>query len=127
MGCLRRRDRRPSACSGCKEIAVTSPPPSSTPRRRNSPKPSAAAFTSATLGPVALRNRIIKAATFEGMSHNGLVGDQLIDFHRSFAAGGVAMTTLAYCAVSREGQGAPHEIVLRPEAVPGLRKLADAV
>src|SRR6185437_10692598 len=70
---------------------------------------------------------IIKAATFEGMSHKGLVGDKLIDFHRSFAAGGVAMTTLAYCAVSREGQGAPHEIVLRPEALPGLRKLAEAV
>src|SRR6478752_5581030 len=126
MGCPR-RERRPSDCSGGKEIAVASPPPASTPRRRNSPKAAAAAFTSATLGPVTLRNRIIKAATFEGMSHKGFVGDKLIDFHRSFAAGGVAMTTLAYCAVSREGQGAPHEIVLRPEALPGLRRLADAV
>lgn len=99
----------------------------STPRRRSSPKAGPNAFTSATLGPVTLRNRIIKAATFEGMSHKGLVGDKLIDFHRAFAAGGVAMTTLAYCAVSKEGQGAPHEIVLRPEALPGLRKLAEAV
>ena len=106
---------------------MSSPPPASTPRRRSSSKATPAAFTSATLGPLTLRNRIIKAATFEGMSHKGLVGDKLIDFHRSFAAGGVAMTTLAYCAVSREGQGAPHEIVLRPEALPGLRKLAEAV
>lgn len=100
---------------------------STTPRRRTSPKAAAAAFSAGTLGPLTLRNRIIKAATFEGMSRKGLVGDKLVDFHRSFAAGGVAMTTLAYCAVSREGQGAPHEIVLRSEALPGLRKLVEAV
>ena len=90
-------------------------------------RPRPPAFTAGSLGPLTLRNRIIKAATFEGMSHKGLVGDKLIDFHRAVAAGGVAMTTLAYCAVSREGQGAPHEIVLRPEALPGLRKLTEAV
>jgi 2,4-dienoyl-CoA reductase-like NADH-dependent reductase (Old Yellow Enzyme family) len=117
---------RPSACSGSKEIAVPGTPAQTNPRPAAS-EATAAAFAPGTLGPVALRNRIIKAATFEGMSHKGLVSDQLIDFHRSFAAGGVAMTTVAYCAVSREGQGAPHEIVLRPEALPGLRKLAEAV
>ena len=31
------------------------------------------------------------------------------------------MTTLAYCAVSTDGQGAPGEIIVRDEAVPGLR------
>ena len=46
-------------------------------------------FTSASLGPVRLRNRIIKAATFEGMATHGLVTDRLIDFHRTVAAGGV--------------------------------------
>jgi 2,4-dienoyl-CoA reductase-like NADH-dependent reductase (Old Yellow Enzyme family) len=35
-----------------------------------------------------LRNRVIKAATFEGMSWRGLVSDALIDLHRTFAAGG---------------------------------------
>jgi 2,4-dienoyl-CoA reductase-like NADH-dependent reductase (Old Yellow Enzyme family) len=84
-------------------------------------------FAPATLGPVRLRNRILKAATFEGMSPRGLVSDALIDFHRAFAAGGVAMTTVAYCAVSSEGRGAPNEIVLRDEALPGLTRLAEAV
>jgi 2,4-dienoyl-CoA reductase-like NADH-dependent reductase (Old Yellow Enzyme family) len=84
-------------------------------------------FEPATLGPVRLRNRIVKAATFEGMSRRGLVSDALIDFHRAFAAGGVAMTTVAYCAVSPEGRGAPNEIVLREEALPGLARLAEAV
>jgi 2,4-dienoyl-CoA reductase-like NADH-dependent reductase (Old Yellow Enzyme family) len=84
-------------------------------------------FAPATIGPLHLRNRVVKAATFEGMARHGLVTDALIDFHRAFARGGVAMTTVAYLAVSTEGQGAPGEIVLRPEAVDGLRQLADAV
>src|SRR5690349_11524155 len=84
-------------------------------------------FAPARLGPVSLRNRVLKAATFEGMSPRGLVSDALVDFHRAFAAGGVAMTTVAYCAVSKEGRGAPNEIVLRPEALPGLARLAEVV
>jgi 2,4-dienoyl-CoA reductase-like NADH-dependent reductase (Old Yellow Enzyme family) len=84
-------------------------------------------FAPARLGPVQLRNRVVKAATFEGMSPRGLVSDALVDFHRAFAAGGVGMTTVAYCAVSKEGRGAPNEIVLRPEALDGLTRLAAAV
>ncbi len=37
------------------------------------------------------------------------------------------MTTLAYCAVSPDGCGTPNELILTPETVPGLAKLADAV
>lgn len=84
-------------------------------------------FAPASLGPITLPNRIIKAATFEGMARQGLVTDALIDFHRAVAAGGAGMTTLAYLAVSPDGQGAPAEIVVRPDAVPGLARLADAV
>ena len=85
------------------------------------------AFAPAQLGPITLRNRVVKAATFEGMAVDNLVTDRLIDFHRTVAAGGVAMTTLAYLAVSPDGQGAPAEIIVRPEAVAGLRRLAEAV
>ena len=46
----------------------------------------------------------IKAATFEGMTPHGLVTDELIEFHRRVAAGGVGMTTVAYCAVAPEGR-----------------------
>jgi 2,4-dienoyl-CoA reductase-like NADH-dependent reductase (Old Yellow Enzyme family) len=76
-------------------------------------------FGPAALGPVRLRNRIIKAAAFEGMSRGGVVSDALVDFHQVFAAGGVGLTTLAYGAVSPDGRGAPHEIVLGPAARPG--------
>jgi 2,4-dienoyl-CoA reductase-like NADH-dependent reductase (Old Yellow Enzyme family) len=84
-------------------------------------------FDAATLGPVRLRNRIIKAATFEGVTPDALVTDALIDFHVRVARGGAGMTTVAYCAVSPEGRTDRHQIWMRPDAVPGLRRLTDAV
>ena len=83
-------------------------------------------FAPARLGPVQLRNRIVKAATFEGMTGDQWVSDRLIEFHRRMAAGGVGMTTLAFCAVSPEGAATPNELVLTDEAVPRLRLLAEA-
>ncbi len=84
-------------------------------------------FGPATLGPARLRNRIIKAATFEGMSPAGVVSDSLIDFHRRIAAGGAAMTTVSYVAVSRDGRGAPNEIYIHDAAADGLGGIAAAV
>lgn len=84
-------------------------------------------FAPATLGPLTLRNRIIKAATFEGMASDGEVTDRLVDYHRVFAAGGVAMSTVAYMAVSPDGQGAPSEMVLRESSVPGLTRITDVI
>ncbi|MFD4433037.1 NADH:flavin oxidoreductase [Nocardia sp. NPDC058497] len=84
-------------------------------------------FTPAKLGPITLRNRVIKAATFEGRTPDALVTDELIDFHREVAAGGVGLTTVAYCAVAPGGRTDRHQIWMRPEAVAGLRKLTDAV
>jgi 2,4-dienoyl-CoA reductase-like NADH-dependent reductase (Old Yellow Enzyme family) len=84
-------------------------------------------FAPAQLGPLRLRNRTIKAATFEGRTPHALVTDDLIDYHVRPARGGVGMTTVAYCAVSPEGRTDRHQLWMRPEAVPGLRKLADAV
>lgn len=84
-------------------------------------------FSPAKLGPVTLRNRIIKAATFEARTPQGMVSDDLIAFHRAIAAGGVGMTTMAYCAVSPGGRTDGTALWMRPEAAPGLRRLADAV
>jgi 2,4-dienoyl-CoA reductase-like NADH-dependent reductase (Old Yellow Enzyme family) len=84
-------------------------------------------FAPAKLGPVTLRNRIIKAATFEGATPKRVVTDRLIDFHRSVAAGGVGMATVAYCAISRDGTTDGRQIVLDDDAVPGLRRLTDAI
>jgi 2,4-dienoyl-CoA reductase-like NADH-dependent reductase (Old Yellow Enzyme family) len=84
-------------------------------------------FGPARLGPVTLRNHFVKAATFEGMTPKNVPTPRLVDYHRAVAAGGVAMTTVAFCAVSRDGRGAPGELVVSDEAVPGLAELAEVV
>ncbi len=81
----------------------------------------------AKLGPLTLRNRTIKSATFEARTPNALVTDDLIEYHRQPAAGGVGMTTVAYCAVSQGGRTEGNGIWMRPEAVPGFRRLTDAI
>ncbi|HKV21309.1 MAG TPA: NADH:flavin oxidoreductase, partial [Mycobacterium sp.] len=84
-------------------------------------------FAPTRLGPATLRNRVIKAATSEGRSPDGSVTDDLIDFHVAFAKGGVGMTTVAYCCVSRQSASAPGQIVMTAATLPGLRRLVDAV
>lgn len=93
----------------------------------NQPNVSTDVFGKAELGPVTLRNRIIKSATFEASTPNALVTEDLITYHRLPAAGGVGMTTVAYCAVSPGGRTEGRQIWMRPEAVPGLRRLTEAV
>ncbi len=85
------------------------------------------AFAPAQLGPVTLRNRTIKAATFEGAAPGGLVSQKLIDYHLAVAEGGVGMTTVAYLAVSPEGRTHADQIHWRPEALPGLQRLTEAI
>ncbi|MEB3050442.1 NADH:flavin oxidoreductase [Mycolicibacter sp. MYC123] len=84
-------------------------------------------FSPAKLGPITLRNRTIKAATFENRTPGALVSDDLIEYHRVVAAGGVGMTTVAYCAVAPGGRTSGDGLWMRPEAVAGLRRLADAI
>jgi 2,4-dienoyl-CoA reductase-like NADH-dependent reductase (Old Yellow Enzyme family) len=84
-------------------------------------------FSAVDLGPVRLRNRTVKAATFEGRTPEGLVTDALIDYHLAPARGGVGLTTVAYLAVAPEGRTHREVIVVGPESLPGLARLADAV
>ncbi|TXL60844.1 oxidoreductase [Aeromicrobium terrae] len=84
-------------------------------------------FEPATLGPVELRNRTIKAATFEGRTPEGLVTDELIDYHLAPSRGGVGLTTLAYLAVSPEGRTEKECIVVNKASAPGLARLTDAI
>ena len=84
-------------------------------------------FSPAKLGPVTLRNRVIKSSTYEGRAREGLVTDELIDFHVAMAKGGVGMTTVAYCAVAEKGRTDARQIYWRPDAIGGLKKLTAAV
>jgi len=84
-------------------------------------------FAPARLAGLALRNRVIKTATFEGMCPGGVPGADLAAHHARMARGGVGLTTVAYCGVSPDGltfsdQMWMHEAIFEP-----LRGLADAV
>ena len=69
-------------------------------------------FEPVQLGPVRLEHRLVQAPLFEARSPDGEVTDDLIAFHRTMAAGGVAMTTVAYLAVSPDGRTDRHCVVL---------------
>ncbi|WP_426571578.1 NADH:flavin oxidoreductase [Aquihabitans sp. McL0605] len=85
------------------------------------------AFEPAQLGPLRLRNRVLKAATFEGVMPRGAVTQELIDFHVAVARGGAAMTTLAYCAVSKGGRVSRDTLVFTEDQIDDLRRLTEAV
>jgi 2,4-dienoyl-CoA reductase-like NADH-dependent reductase (Old Yellow Enzyme family) len=85
------------------------------------------AFAPARLGPLSLRNRVIKTATYEGMCPGGVPSDRLVEHHRALAAGGVGMTTVAYCAVSADGRTFAEQMFMRPEVIAPLRRVTDAV
>ncbi|HUI04147.1 MAG TPA: NADH:flavin oxidoreductase [Acidimicrobiales bacterium] len=93
------------------------------PQKERAPSP----FAPARLGPLALRNRIIKAATFEGVMPRGAVTDELIDFHRQVARGGAAMSTVAYCGISPGGRVNRNTLVMSDDILADLRRLTDAV
>lgn len=84
-------------------------------------------FTPFQLGPITLRNRIIRSAAFENMCRNNRPTQQLQDYHVSVARGGVGMTTVAYCAVDLSGVSFDGQLYVRDEILPDMRKLTDAI
>lgn len=84
-------------------------------------------FTPYRLGPVTLRNRTVRSAAFESMGRDFGPTEELKNYHVAVARGGVGMTTVAYAAVNRSGLSFRKQLWLRPEIVPALRDLTDAV
>lgn len=79
------------------------------------------------LAALELRNRVVKMATFEGMTPGGIPSDKLMEHHRRLAEGGVALTTVAYCAVAADGRTFSQQMYMRAEVQPQLERLASAV
>jgi len=84
-------------------------------------------FDPAELGSLRLRNRIIKTATYEGMTPGGVPSQALIDHHTTLARGGVGMTTVAYCSVSANGRTFAEQMYMREGIVPQLLTLTRSV
>ena len=84
-------------------------------------------FTPYQLGPITLRNRIIRSAAFENMCPGNKPSQQLIDYHVSVARGGVGMTTVAYCSVDQSGVSFDGQLYIHDEVKADLKRLTDAV
>lgn len=84
-------------------------------------------FTPFQLGPITLRNRTIRSAAFEGMCPGNAPSKELFDYHTAVARGGIGMTTVAYAAVCQSGLSFERQLWMRPEIIPELKKLTDAI
>ena len=84
-------------------------------------------FTPVKIGPLSLRNRVVRSAAFENMAYGNSPSRDLYDYHTAVARGGVGMTTLAYASVSRSGLSFDGQLWMREEIVPALKRITDAV
>ena len=84
-------------------------------------------FTPIKIGPLTLKNRFIKAATNEGMCKDGIISKGLSKFHEEVAKGGAAMTTVAYCATSKDGQTFVDQAHLSKNTIEDFKFLTNAV
>jgi 2,4-dienoyl-CoA reductase-like NADH-dependent reductase (Old Yellow Enzyme family) len=84
-------------------------------------------FSEARLNGLTLRNRLIKAATFEGKSPGGALGDDLIAFHQRVAMGGIGMTTLGYCTAEADGRISENMLHMHEGIRPALERLIGKV
>ncbi|NIE63713.1 NADH:flavin oxidoreductase [Burkholderia sp. Ax-1719] len=85
------------------------------------------AFSPLQIGPLTLRNRFIKSATNEGMTPRGVPSQALLKLHENVAAGGAALTTVAYCAVSPDARTFVDQAQLDGSTLAPFRALTDAV
>lgn len=90
-------------------------------------QPVAACFAGASIRRLRLPNRLIKAATAEGMCRAGVPSAELAEFHARLARGGVAMTTVAYCAAEADGRLDSDMMYMHEGIRAPLRRVVQAV
>lgn len=84
-------------------------------------------FAEARINGLTLRNRLIKAATFEGKTPDGVPGEALARLHVRIGRGGVGMTTLAYCAAEADGRLHEDMMYMHEGIRPELHALIEQV
>ena len=111
----------PAGATQAPPDAAGSPVPSPAP-------PTRLLFIPLALRGLTLRNRVIKAATFEaGCDAAGAPQPSLIAHHQEVAAGGTALTVVAYAAVSPDGKSFGTQLQMAEPARAGLTALSAAV
>lgn len=85
------------------------------------------AFNEQVLNNTILKNKFIKSATFEGMYLDGLPTNELIDHHVTIAKGGVALTTVSYGAVSKNGRTFKEQMYIHEKSLKSLKVMVNKV
>ena len=80
-------------------------------------------FSPAKINGLTLRNRLLKAATFEGKTPNGVPSDALVRFHERMGQGGVAMTNIGYCSAEADGRIHENMLYMHEGIAPQLKTL----
>jgi 2,4-dienoyl-CoA reductase-like NADH-dependent reductase (Old Yellow Enzyme family) len=86
-------------------------------------------FESTTINGMALKNRFIRSATWEGMAtEDGRVTPKLIDTMMALAEGGVGLIISGHAYVAPVGQASPWQMGIYDDSlIDGLRSMTDAV
>lgn len=86
-------------------------------------------FTGITINSLTLKNRFVRAATWEGLATpQGEVTKRLTDMLVALAKGGVGLIVSSHAYVSKEGQGTPWQLGIHSDAlIPKLQELTSAI
>ena len=86
-------------------------------------------FEESSMNGMILRNRFVRAATWEGLATpGGEATPKLIEMMVSLAKGGVGLIISSHAYVSPEGQGTPWQLgIHKDELISKLRDLTSAV
>ncbi len=83
-------------------------------------------FEPIRIGGKSARNRVMRLGTVSNLAEGGQVGERLIAHYRAVARGGAAIVVTEAFRVHESNAGS-GVLIYRPDAVPGLRRLGEAV
>ena len=86
-------------------------------------------FDTTEINGLALRNRFIRSATWEGMAgEDGSVTDRLVQVMVNLAEGELGLIISGHTYVSKEGQAGPWQLgIYSDELIDGFKRMTDAV
>ncbi|MBS7247014.1 MAG: NADH:flavin oxidoreductase [Candidatus Jordarchaeales archaeon] len=86
-------------------------------------------FEPGLVGPMEVKNRIVRSATYEGLAdENGIVGERYVELYRKLAKGGTGLIITGFAYVRKDGIALRGQAGLYSDAcVPPLRKMVEAV
>ena len=81
------------------------------------------------IGDILIKNRLVRSATFARMaSEDGSVNNELVEFYKVLAKGGVGLIVTGLSYVDPSGHGYPNQIGIdRDDLISGLKRISDTI